>query len=239
MRQLYPIVYNDYSEFLIFIDIKAQPTKETGEDDRVKYELRVVNNSTNAMSVCVFQTMPPEMMTPNIMSMAWFAKKLYPTTTCRFDWEPTYQFVWDETGELAPGIAFDSAQCWEAGLSENNAITLHFDGEAYTFQDPTTNPQALGSLVIQQDGTIPLKQAAVGIGMGGAPTFVVQAQPNMSLIFTPHPVYWVTFGEYERGQVLDAEQITNKVQIQFPPNIYSMTATLDAANLWTVRPSEF
>ncbi|MGE5672447.1 MAG: hypothetical protein ACM3XM_00985 [Mycobacterium leprae] len=205
----------------------------------MKYELQVVNNSTNAMSVCVYQTMPEDVTIPGIMSTAWFAKRLYPTTHARFDWSLNYQFLWDETGELLPGISFDADQAWDADLTSNNMVTLHCDEDgAYTFQDLTTNSRSLGSLVVLQDGSIPLKEASVGIGMGNSPAYVFQAQPNMSLVFTPHPLYWVTFGDYRQGQVLDTTQITNKIQVAFPPNVYTMGVQIDASNrLSLIQPS--
>jgi len=73
--------------------------------------------------------------------------------------------------------------------------------------------------------------------MSGSGTFVVQAQPNMNAIFTFHPEYWITFGNFKEGEVLDITQITNKAQITFPPNIYSMAAILNQDNTWTIKPT--
>ncbi len=91
-----------------------------------------------------------------------------------------------------------------------------------------------GSLYIMEDGRIPVGQASVGIGMSGFGTFVAPAQPNMNLIFTPNPEYWITFGTYVQGEVVDITAVNNPAQIKFPLNVYSMTAILNPDNTWTI-----
>lgn len=201
----------------------------------VKYELKVINNSSNSGDICVYQT-PPDTTVTDVMSLAWFSEYAYPTTTVIFDWSLNYQFMWDETGNLKPGVVFDASQIWDADLTTQNMVTLHYD-KAYTFKNLTMNPQSAGSLVVMQDYSIPLKMASVGVGMSGAGAFAFQAQPNTTLIFTPHPIYWVTFGKYDKGQILDTTQITNRAELAFPPNVYSMTAILNPDNTWTVGPT--
>lgn len=197
-----------------------------------KYELKVINKSSNAGDICVYQT--PEDTTVNgIMSLAWFQEYAYPTTTVVFDWSLDYQFMWDETGTLKPGVVFDASQIWDADLNTKNMVSLHHD-QAYTFKNLTMNPQSAGSLVVKQDYSIPLNEGSVGIGMSGAGTFAFPAQPNTTLVFTPHPTYWVTFGNFTKGQVLDTTQITNQAQVAFSPNVYSMTAVLNLDNTWTI-----
>lgn len=80
-----------------------------------------------------------------------------------------------------------------------------------------------------------MKEASVGIGMSGSPTFAVQAQSNMSLMFTPHPNYWITFGNFESGQVLDLEAITDCSMVEYKENCYEMTAILKGDNTWEVE----
>ena len=197
------------------------------------YTLEFQNNSTNAGDVCVYQT-PPDVNTPGVMSLAWFSQFNYPTTEVVFKWTIDYSFVWSQTGVLKPGVIFDASQTWEADLHTSNQVTFHYD-QAYTFQGQKAGPQA-GNLYITEDPTIPLKTASVGIGMSGAGVFAVQAQPNINLVFTPHPLYWITFGKFVPGQVLDIQSLTGVAQVQFPPNIYKMAAILNEDNTWTIEP---
>lgn len=205
----------------------------------VNYNLTFVNNSSNAWSACVYQT-DPNINLPNVMSLAWFAEMAAPTTTVEFTWQINYAFVWSETGLLVPGVNFSASQTWPANLSTTNQVTFTQpqtqQGPYYTFANQTQGPNT-GSLYIVEDPSVGVAQASVGIAMSGAGVFAVNAEPNLNLIFTPEPVYWITFGMYEQGDVMDITEITNSAKVQFPPGVYSMTATLNADNTWTVGPT--
>jgi len=200
------------------------------------YSLTVINQSPNLGDFCVYQT-APDMSDPNILSLAWFAKKAQPTTKVKFTWTLDYSFIWSETGTLVPGVMFDASQVWAADLSTKNQVTLTNDGGAFTFENLQAGPKP-GTLYIKQDASIPFNSVAVGIGMSGAGTFVTQAQPNYTSMFSPHPKYWVTFGNFEQGEVLDTTNIvSDSAEIDFPVNVYSMTAILQADNTWKVMPT--
>jgi hypothetical protein len=209
------------------------------------YTLRVINNSSSLWDMCVYQ-IDPDIGNPNVMSLAWFTKAAQPTTTVAFTWTLDYSFVWDETGQLVPGVYFDATQTWPAdpktvGVSTptvaGNQIGLTNDQGAFTFTSTGTSGARPGSLYISQDGTIPPNKISVGIGMSGAGTFVVQGEPNIHLSLTPHPIYWLAAGTFTSGEVLDIGEINNPVGITFPVNTYSMTATLGQDDMWTVTPT--
>jgi rhizosphere induced protein len=211
-----------------------------------QYTLRVVNNSTNFVDMCVFQD-DPDIGVPDVMSLAWFAKPTYPTTTVVFRWTVDYSFIWSETGTLKPGVFFDASQSWPAdpsivGVSSdvkpgNQIGFAHPSPSAYTFiSTPTPGAQA-GSLYIKQDQTVPLKRASVGIGMSGSGTFAVQAQPNMNLNFSPHPAYYLAAGTYTQGEVLDIGSISNPAEIRYPAGVFSLTAVLQEDNTWQIEPT--
>jgi rhizosphere induced protein len=194
-----------------------------------QYTVIFQNNSTNAGSVSLYQVRPSS----DGMSLAWLTRYAYPTTRVTLTWTLTYDFVWSETGNLVPGVIASAAQVWPADLMTSNQVTLTFD-RAFTFKNQTTGPQP-GSLYLNADSTIPVNTASLGIGMSGAATMLVQAQPNLSYVFTPDPQYWIAFGNYTTGEVIDTSTMTNPAQIVFPVNVYSMTATLNADNTWTIQ----
>jgi hypothetical protein len=207
-----------------------------------KYTLSVVNNSSNGVDICVYQTQS------GLMSLAWIVQHSWPTTTQRFSWTTAYSFVWDETGLLQPGIIFDDSQVWPAdpdvmGFSTptkaGNQVSLTFDQGAYTFCSTGDSvPPPIGSLQINFDKSVPPDPTATaGIGMSGSGTLVLNAQPNLHVCFAPHPRYWVTAGTYTKGEVLDIEQITDSAEIVFEPGVFSMQATLGYNNEWTVGPA--
>lgn len=198
-----------------------------------QYSVTFVNNSTNLGDVCVFQK-DPNIGVANVQSLAWFTKTTHPNTRAVFKWNIDYSFVWAETGELVPGVQFIASEVLKADLTQNNAVNLSYLSEAYTFTKQKTE-QPLGSLLIHQDPNIPLKQASVGIGMSGNGTFAVQAQPNLDLTFTPHPKYYISFGTFTEGEVLDIAQMTKFAELKFNPGVYSITAILNADNTWSIK----
>ena len=198
----------------------------------MKYTLKFENHSKNVGDICVYQTDPKFDLDDNVMSLAWFTKRTHPETKVDFKWGIDYSFVWSETGELKPGVIFEASQVLEADLEKDNNAIFDYEQEAFIIKSDS-NGKA-GSLQITEGRNIPFNRASVGIGMSGAGTFAKPAQPNMNLKFTPHPEYWITFGNFVKGEVLDIGEITNKQKIDFPANQYSLTVILQEDNTWKI-----
>lgn len=196
-----------------------------------QYSVEFINKSSNSGNVAIFQK-APDQKAQNIFSLAWFSKFVNPNVHETFRWNINYSFVWSDTGQVKPGVIFEGGEEVPADLQSANTITLDYNG-GYLFS-PTSFTGQAGSLYIDESGNVPLKQAAVGIGMSNAGTFVKAAQPNLHLEFIPHPSYWIVFGNYEEGEILDIEQISNAVELVFEPNIYNVVATLQQNNTWAV-----
>jgi hypothetical protein len=200
-----------------------------------QYTLNFVNKSSNDWVFCCYQQ-DPKIGPKDVRSLAWFTKAVAAGSKTKFQWTIDYSFVWSEMGELVPGVIFDATQVMDASTQVDNAITLtRLPNTAFKFVNQTTDPGFTGSLVVNQDKNIPLKTAAVGIGMSGVGTFAVPAQPNIQVSFSPHPTYWVTFGDYITGQVLDIQQVTGKAQVPYATNVFSMWAILSEDNNWTIQ----
>lgn len=202
----------------------------------VVYSVNFVNNSQNAGAACLYQTESSN--PPNVFPLAWFAKMAAPTTRIKFQWTVDYSFVWGETGRLVPGVLFDPAQIVAADPQTSNRITLtRAGGGYYQFVNQQAAPPP-GTFLIQQDSNLPANVVSVGLGMSGNAIIAVNAQPNLVSAFTPGPPqYWIAFGNYVRGEVLDPQQVFNAARIAFPPNVFSMTAILNADNSWTIQPT--
>jgi len=199
------------------------------------YQRTVVNNSPNVTNIVLYQT-SPDTTIPNLLSLAWFSKFSSPTSTLTFQWDQSYQLMWAQTGTLVPGIVFDAGQVLDTNpVPGENSALLTAPNDDFQFAAGGAQVPA-GSIGLTMDGTIPLNTASYALGQTQQPVFAAQAQPNINAVFTPHPVYWLTFGQYQQGEALDPEQITNNIQIQFPSGVTSMTATLNADNTWTVQP---
>jgi hypothetical protein len=71
--------------------------------------------------------------------------------------------------------------------------------------------------------------------MSGAQTFAIKAAPNMTAVFTPHPNYWVLFGNYQTGDVLEFDDVTGAVEVTYGGALTARTAVLGLDNLITVE----
>ena len=142
--------------------------------------------------------------------------------------------MWSETGTLQPGITFHASQAIPADPMGRNFIQLTADSYGATYFTPPTTTGPVGSLTIEQLATVVPNRTACGISMSGAATYVVQAAPNMTAVFTPHPNYWIAFGNYMPGQVLDIETIRGEVEAIYAGSITSRTATLQLNNILTI-----
>ena len=204
------------------------------------------NASTNSASVVLYQK-DPEAATGEY-SIAWMAQAASPNMSVQFQWQETYNFVQGSTGVLATGVIFQAAQVLDADLSTANKVELELqDDDEFAFSEPTQGVSA-GQLMIQNSSDVPMNSISEGIGMAGKGTFLVQAQPNSAFLFTPQPQYWIAFGDFSQGEVLDpsymfgGKSLSSKsiyglpTQIEFPNGVDTMVATLNADNSWTIAP---
>ncbi len=201
----------------------------------MEYTINFKNNSSQKGIACVYQT-DPDLGVHNVMSLAWFCKSAHPTTNVQFKWSLDYCFTWSRTGALKPGIIYKASQTWPADLTNKNAVDFSKDLslDNYTFENQIAGPYD-GSLYVNEKRTVCANDASVGIGMAGSGTFVVNSQPNMQLQFTPHPKYWITFGNFQEGQVLDIGEVTSTAQeLAFPINQYSLNVNLNQDNTWSI-----
>lgn len=196
------------------------------------YTLRFKNRSGSQHDFLCYQQ-GINVNTPYVYTLAWFAKPVANGVDVDFTWSIDYSFVWSEQGTLKPGITFNAQQVISADLQTANLVSFTDIDDAFQFGAPTAAGTA-GSLTIDCDGTIPKGAATVGIGMSGQGTHAVAAEPNFAAVFTVHPEYWISFGSFVPGQVVDEQTMVNSDQVNFPVNVYDMTATLDSGNNWSL-----
>jgi hypothetical protein len=196
------------------------------------YTLRFKNRSESQYDFLVFQQ-GIDVNEPNGYTLAWFTRQVANGVDLDFTWTVDYAFVWSDQGTLKPGITFEARQVIPADLTTANLVTFTDVDGAFQFGTPTAGGTA-GSLTIDEANTIPKNMAKVGIGMSGQGTHVIDAEPNVGAVFTPHPEYWIGFGFFKQGQVLDIQSLVNAQQVPFSANVFQMTATLDSGNNWTI-----
>jgi hypothetical protein len=217
-----------------FADHKnAEPSATTTlvtADGQPAYELKFFNNSVSTQTFVCFQSSqsPPSGLVP-----AWFVMRVSPGTELIFSWQPTYDFVWMESGKLAPGITFTAVEVLPATLPASSLVTLTYGSGALGFTNQRQGQSQ--SLMITCDGTIPMDTASVGIGMAGSATEVMQAAPNMAFTFTSTARYWMTLANVAQGEIFDPSKLAFIVPLAFGPNVSTLTATLNINGTVTVQ----
>ncbi|MDR3679741.1 MAG: hypothetical protein P4L41_07235 [Flavipsychrobacter sp.] len=198
-----------------------------------QYSITFTNNSQMMGTGCVFQQ-DNNIQGYDVFPLAWMTRICAPNMRASFSWTLDYCFVWAETGRLMPGVVFNSSQILQADLNNQNQVTFDYRNGTYTFSNLHQGGQS-GTLTIQEASGIPMSgSASIGIGMSGTATFAAQAMPNMNQQFRPAPTYWMAFGQFTTGQVLDIHSMGNIVGISFPAGVYSMNVTLNPDNTWTI-----
>ena len=185
------------------------------------YELIIKNDSqTNGYAMLFCEK--PDTGSPDLLTYVWQTKFLYSGVQASLKWQIDWGFMWRQINSVNA-----SQQIVPANLETSNKIQLAYDSEhqAFHFLEPTNGEQP-GSILISTEPTVPVNMAEVGLALAGNPAFLVKALPNMNYIFTPKPAYWLVFGETNETGPVDIASLTNAVAINFPVNIYSLTATI-------------
>lgn len=196
------------------------------------YHLIVTNQSSMPGQIVVYQK-PPDVLSAGVYSLAWFAEGAHQGTNASFEWTIDYNFIWSKVEKVAPGVICNATEVQDAELKQNNSITLDKNEYGYYFKDKKTDAKHAGSLIIEETGLIPANGAAVGIGMSGSGTFVWPTQPNIAINIAPHPEYWIAFGNYQKQEILDVQQMTYPKKISYGTNKYTATVTLKDDNTWS------
>lgn len=194
-----------------------------------QYTLEFINESSTAGAACLYQTAPP-----GLQSLAWLVREVAAATadtpgTASFAWTPSYGYMFME--QSSSGTSF--AQVMSADpAGPDNAVTFTVTNAGYAFVDPTAG--TAGSLTITESSNV-----LVGFAMYGAPLFgATPASTTLTLPATAAPAYQLAFGSFTPGQVMPAPGTTPApVAVTFPSGVFSMTATLSAANVITVVPT--
>lgn len=196
-----------------------------------QYSLTIVNHASHSAYFMVFQN-DPGSFDPNAKALAWFSKfsNPAPTATVKFTWTVDWGFSWAETGKLERGVVFEASEKADIGPGKN-MIALDYNG-AYIFANQTAGPDP-NRFYIAESKDIPVaSEASVGITMSGSTVYAAQAMPNYNITASPHPVYYVAYGEYLPGEVIDVSSINNPLALPYDTGVYSLSTVLNPDNSW-------
>lgn len=196
------------------------------------YTLTVNNHSSHSDYLMVFQN-DPGSFSPDAMAVAWFSKYSNPgpNVVVEFTWTIDWGFSWADTGVLAAGVKYVASDQREAGPTTNQ-ITLDYNGAfQFTNQGPGPDPSRF---YIAETGNIPVDSSgSVGMTMSGSTVYATQARPNNNLTFSPHPSYYIAYGNYQPGEVIDVNTVNNPLRLDYQTGVYSLGVTLNADDSWS------
>ena len=200
----------------------------------VQYSVQIQNQSNLPWSFVVYQE-PPD----NAESLAWFASpfNIGVGSEITFSWNFSYQFVWASTGILKPGVNFSASGMKDCDPTGANLTHFTIINNTGGLSDPVAG-SAPGTLTIVDGSDVPPNKYSVGVAMSQNGVFAVNAGPNFTHVFALTPSYWVTaIQNVKEGDVMDINTVTQNAELHFPPNVYSLTAILQADNTWAVVPN--
>lgn len=199
-----------------------------------RHSLICVNNSNLIGSFAVFQQPRRITMPGQLFPLAWLARAAHPGTIVAFEWSSDYCFAWSATGELKPGVNFVGTEVIPADFDRLNSVRLGTDNFGASLFSPPDGNGTPGYLTIRQLASINPNEISIGVGMSGSATCAIQAGPNLTGSFRPEPNYWVMFGNYQAGDVLDPRTLTGAQEVTYGGSLTERTATLGLDNLITI-----
>lgn len=175
---------------------------------------------------------------PDLRPLAWFTRRLRPFARLRFEWRPSYSFLWAQTGALTPGSVVFPSQAHPADIYKANSVDLTRSwGGPFRLEGPVARDPD-GGLSVRVSKRVHEGKVVVGLAMSGVCSVVAPAMPGSVLSRRPDPVYWLAMGRYRPGEVLDPARVANPVEVRFLPGVCDMVVTVDAVGQWTVEPAD-
>ncbi|WP_433269011.1 hypothetical protein ACQPZF_05760 [Actinosynnema sp. CS-041913] len=194
----------------------------------VEFELTVVNNSPTPANAMVFPMVPG--VTPG-NPVVWRSFDLAPNQTTAFQWKHTLNFVRGSLTQFGPGQNYEPVEIIEAVPGESNQVTLALVDGALAFTDQQPGPP--GTLLVNQDPSVPSGAGNVGVGIGGFGTLVALAQPGAKQGYGYAPQFYIGTGTYREGELLSTMGINTQAALDFPAGVTTATATFDGSG-WQI-----
>lgn len=190
-----------------------------------QYKVTIANKSLANGKMCIYQKLPYQR--EELFSLAWFSKQCNINTKLTFKWDVEYCASWAETGVLKPDVPFRACETRDADPfnPSANAFGLSYIYGGYQFVD-TLKQTDPGTIGIFPDGSIPNRTVSIGVGMNGEPAFATQALMNYNFVFIPKVRYYLVFGSYQQGVVMESDS-TNAFEIVFPANVFEREIVLN------------
>lgn len=209
----------------------------------VQYRVSCQNNTQLTASFCIFQILryPDSGLAAQPKSLTWFTKKVHPRTGTQFAWTDEVFFIWGEY--VSPELIFTASRLKTDMIRpRKRSAQFSYQDGAYTLKYSSYENPDHSKLQIHTDDTVISNQAVVGIGNCSCMTgcsvgaIVYDAFKNLNYPIRPEVDYYITFGNYKGGQVIDLNSISTPVQkIPFSQDKLSFKVIMRRNNLLAVK----
>ncbi len=157
-------------------------------------------------------------------SVAWQAATVRSGKNTTFLWSDDYRVSHSNTQELTIGSIYEPTVSLSVNYAPGVQVSLSGDGVfSQTGQGGMVPPGSIQ--VVTPTGTSPF---LVGLGTSGKPSLVVEIQPFMQWTYQPTYTYKVAFGNFTEGMILNADLITDSVEVTFTGSTTNHVVRLNA-----------
>ncbi|MNW28528.1 hypothetical protein D3C74_53570 [compost metagenome] len=174
------------------------------------YSVKIKNNGTHPGSFALYKE-DPDMMNPDTLILAWLAEPSANGQETTISWTVDYSFYWTKVKSPEPGTTISSTASKDGDLKSNNSIGFSkLQGGTYVLSE-TSSAGHQNILYVHQDETIEVDDNAfIGILIDNQPVIAKRAQPSTITEFTPHPTYYLIYGDIEQGAVIDVSEYSDQ-----------------------------
>ena len=220
------------------------------------YKLKVTNNSLSPMVFAIYQKAPQNTIN-QIYTLAWLCAYAAKGVTVNFTWQLEYNAIWSQPGKhLQNGVICDcsqtklksavtSSQIINIDVNDSNTVSLSYlkTYNTYSFGNAESKTEGKNTIYTNCDASVPnsiaapaSSVAAIGIGMSGSGTFITGTQTNKEFewLIPSQPKYYLIAGNFNKGEILDINNIKNNALDISYNGVLSRSAILNSNNVLEV-----
>ncbi len=167
------------------------------------------HNDTQNKGVALLYQQPPS---SNFSSapVAWQTATVRSGKMTTFLWSDDYQVSLSESHEITVGSIYEPTATLSVAYGSGTGVQV---GEWFISQTSQGGSIPPGWIqVVTPAAPYPY---LVGIGISGKPAIVVELQPNMQWNYLPTYTYRVAFGSFTEGMILNADMISDSIEVTF------------------------
>jgi hypothetical protein len=205
-----------------------------------QYSVTLRNQSTRGGTFCLYATaIDPQQAQDDLRSLAWVTHPANPNVRVDFKWLVNYSLSWSQTGSFAgQKVIYIASEDIPADPMSPQSSKAYLDNDNHGYMllsgDPRARAAYPGALAITCGNNVAPNEAAIGIGINGDPILAVPATPNYIFTFFTNLKYWVAFGDFQQGEVIDVNSMTGIYELDFSGAVHHLDITLDSSNEWNV-----